>query len=93
MGVGNTCIKDDPWTQLLLSPTTPRYYRGTINIGGDDLKKGKKFKYLGSITCNDRNTIPDARAHANAVWNVRRQVNLPLLLQLERQALQDYMVI
>ena len=47
---------------------------GTINIGGQPLKKVTKFKYLGSQVTSDCGTITDARARANAAWLKWRQV-------------------
>lgn len=60
----------------------------TISIGGEDLKKVKQFKYLGSLLCNNGNNFPDAHACANAAWMKWHQVTgilcdprLPLCLK------------
>uniref|UniRef100_W5MGS8 Reverse transcriptase domain-containing protein n=1 Tax=Lepisosteus oculatus TaxID=7918 RepID=W5MGS8_LEPOC len=52
---------------------------GTISINGEDLKKVKQFKYLGSNISSDSDTLPDARARVNAAWMKWRQVTTGVL--------------
>lgn len=47
---------------------------GTISIGGENLKKVDQFKYLGSLTCSDGDSSPDARTHVKAAWMKWHQV-------------------
>lgn len=46
----------------------------TVSIGGEELKKGEQFKYLGSLICSDGDTLPDARTRVNTAWMKWRQV-------------------
>ncbi len=48
---------------------------GTIIVDGQDLKKVKCFKYLGSTLSADGDSLPDARVRVSVAWLKWRQVS------------------